>query len=102
MSISILDTNVEKLKKDQLEALKEHFCKTLDDIKKLFLNGEYQKIFNKYLEYSAAGYGWGNENYFINFSWHKELDDADYDMDIYDILELASKLSDKKLEGSLK
>lgn len=95
MTTSILDTNVEQLKKDQIKALNEHFCRVLEDIKQLFLLGEYQKIFDEYVKFSPEGDGWGAENHYINFYWHRDSDD----MDIEQLLSFASEISGKKLDN---
>ena len=94
MTTSILDTSIEQLREDQIKALNEHFCNVLEDIRKMFLAGEYQELFDKYVEFSGAGDGWGNENHYINFYWHKDADE----MDIADLLEFASKIAGKKFD----
>lgn len=42
--MNILDTNIEKLKQDQLKALQEQMKKVFDDIYDLFEKGKYQEI----------------------------------------------------------
>ena len=86
--MNILDTNIEKLKQDQLKALQEQIKKVFDEIYRLFLEGKYKEIEEKYIKYSPAGDCMGCENYFINFSWNDEI------MDISDILEIARRLND--------
>ena len=85
--MNILDTNIDKLKQDQLKALQEHVKKVFDEIYRLFLDGKYQEINEKYIQYSPAGDCMGCDNNFINFSWNDKI------MDIGDILNMAEKLS---------
>lgn len=84
--MNILDTDVEKLKHDQLKALQEQMKKVFDDIYRLFLKGKYEEIKGKYIHYSPAGDCMGCENNFIDFSWNDKV------MDIGDILEMAERL----------
>lgn len=86
--MNILDTDIEKLKHDQLKALREQMKKVFDDIYELFEEKEYEEIEKKYIQYSPAGDCMGCDNNFINFSWNDKV------MDIGDILEIA-----KRLEG---
>lgn len=94
MTTSILDTSLEKLREDQLKALREHFCNVLEEIRNLFMEEKYQEISDKYFKWSPAGDGWRNDNHFINFYWHPDADECD----IGDILYKASELSNKKIE----
>jgi len=83
----ILDTDLDRLKDDQMQALKEQVCKVLDDVKRLFLDEKFQELSDKYIKTSVAGDGWGDENRFINFSWN--------DSEIYDVgdmVEIAAHL----------
>lgn len=85
--MNILDTNIEKLKQDQLKALQEQVKKVFDEIYTLFIEEKYQEILEKYIQYSPAGDCMGCENNFINFSWNNKI------KDIGDIITLAKKLS---------
>lgn len=93
MTTSILDTSIEQLREDQLKALREHFCGVLEEIRNLFMEEKYQEISDKYVAWSPAGDGMGDDNHFINFYWHPDADRCD----IGDILQMAAKLSNKKI-----
>ena len=88
----ILDTNIEKLKQDQSKALKEHITNIFNDILAKINEGKYQEVVDKYLEFSPAGDGFGDDNYFINFSWNEER------KDISDVLEMLAELDNKKIK----
>lgn len=85
--MNILDTNIEKLKQDQLKALQEQIKKVFDDIYDLFEKGKYQEIADKYVKYSPAGDCMGCDNDYINFSWNDET------KDIGDVLDMARSLT---------
>ncbi|MBQ2176233.1 MAG: hypothetical protein II453_14620 [Alphaproteobacteria bacterium] len=85
--MNILDTNIEKLKQDQLKALQEQMKKVFDDIYDLFEKGKYQEIADKYVKYSPAGDCMGCDNDYINFSWNDKV------KDIGDVLEIARSLT---------
>ena len=89
---NILDTNIEKLKQDQSKALKEHITNIFNDILAKINEGKYQEVVDKYLEFSPAGDGFGDDNYFINFSWNEER------KDISDVLEMLAELDNKKIK----
>ena len=88
---NILDTNIEKLKQDQLKALKEHITNVFNDILDKINKGNYQEVVDKYLEFSRAGDGYGDDNYFINFAWNDDY------KDISDVLEMLAELDNKKI-----
>lgn len=89
--MNILDTNIDQLKKDQLEALTEHVEKTLNEIIFLFKERQFKQIRDKFLEFSGAGDCMGDENNFINFAWNEgEI------KDIEDILLMAESLTEKR------
>lgn len=88
--MNILDTDIEKLKQDQLKALQEQVKNVFDEIYRLFLDGKYKEIEEKYIQYSPAGDCMGCDNNFINFSWNDTI------KDIGDILEMASTLTENE------
>lgn len=88
--MNILDTDIERLKQDQLKALQNQMKKVFDEIYRLFLDGKYQEIKEKYIQYSPAGDCMGCDNNFINFSWNDTI------KDIGDILEMASTLTENE------
>lgn len=90
--MNILDTDIERLKQDQLKALQNQMKKVFDEIYRLFLDGKYQEIKEKYIQYSPTGDCMGCDNNFINFSWNDTI------KDIGDILEMASVLTEKSNE----
>lgn len=93
--MNILDTNIDQLKKDQLEALTEHVEKTLNEIVFLFKERQFTTIRQRFVEYSPAGDDMGCENNFINFAWNEgEI------KDIEDILSMAVSLTEQKKKTS--
>ena len=91
----ILDTDINKLKQDQKKALKEHIISVFEDIKRMMMDDNIKGIDDKYIIFSGGGDGWGEDNYFINFSWNKNV------MDIADVLNMLSELNDDdfRIEG---
>lgn len=91
--MNILDTNINQLKKDQLEALTEHVEKTLNEIMFLFKERQFNKIKDRFIKYSPAGDDMGCDNHFINFAWND-----DETKDILDIIDMAEGLTEEKTE----
>lgn len=54
----------------QLNALKEHICNRLDQIKSLVQSEKFDNIY-KFIEFSSGGND-GDENFYINFGYKKD------------------------------
>lgn len=67
----------------QLNALKEHICNRLDQIKSLVQSEKFNNIY-KFIEFSSGGND-GDENFYINFGYKKgsPIDIIDIDDVLY-------------------
>jgi hypothetical protein len=54
----------------QLNALKDHICNRLDQIKSLVQSEKFNKIY-KFIKFSSGGNN-GDENFYINFGYKKD------------------------------
>ena len=84
---SIMEIDVENLKREQLEALKVHTINILETIIDHIQLSEFEEV-SKYLVHSPAGDSYGTDNYFINFAYN----DGD-EMDLDDMIDLMKGLS---------
>ena len=67
MDKTIMDISVENLKEKQYEFLKEHTLNILEEIIDDLNNDKFDDI-RKKMAFSAAGDGYGDDNYYIDLS----------------------------------
>ena len=85
MDKTIMDINIGNLKEKQYEFLKEHTLNILEGIIDDLKNDKFDDI-RKKMAFSAAGDGYGDENYYINFSYNETF------MDLFDIVNKIEEL----------
>ena len=85
MDKTIMDINIENLKEKQYEFLKEHTLNILEGIIDDLKNDKFDNI-RKKMVFSAAGDGYGDNNYYIDFSYNETS------MDLFDIVDIMEKL----------
>lgn len=94
MENSLLDKlmciNVNTLRLEQYNALKQHAIDVLKDIIKDLNNDDLKHIQDYSMLYSPSGDGGGYENHFIFFNWVD--DETDESIDLYDFIEIMKKL----------
>ena len=83
MDKDIMNVSIENLAVAQFNFLKEHGETILRKALYLFETNDYEEL-KKMLEFSPAGDGYGENNYFINFAYEEDR--------VMDISELISKL----------
>lgn len=64
----IMKLQSETLALEQHKVLKQHTIDTLSKVIQLIKEEKYDKI-NEYVDFSAAGDGYGNENHYISFHY---------------------------------
>ena len=84
MDKTIMDINIENLKEKQYEFLKEHTLNILEGIIDDLNNDKFNDI-RKKIVFSAAGDGYGDNNYYIDFSYNETS------MDLFDIVDKKKK-----------
>lgn len=85
MDKTIMDINIENLKEKQYEFLKEHTLNILEGIIDDLNNDKFDDI-KKKMKFSPAGDGYGDNNYYINFSYNETS------MDLFDIVNKMEEL----------
>ncbi len=88
---TIMDVDVNNLKQKQYDFLKKHTIDILDEIIELLQDGNLQKVMYS-LKFSGAGDGYGQDNYYINFSYDKKP------RDLQEIIEKMAELKGIELE----
>lgn len=91
METNIMELDVKNLANKQYEYLKDRTILILNNIINDLKEDKLQEIQDK-LEFSADGDGWGNTNWYINFSYIENEP-----MDLHDILYKMAQLKNKKI-----
>ena len=87
----LMNTTPQELASLQHDALKKHTLEVLNIITNIIKNEQYDSLMkdeNRLLEFSPAGDSYGNDNYYINFSYMKD--------ELMDIKEIVEELRDLK------
>ena len=85
MDKTIMDISVENLKEKQYEFLKGHTLNILEGIIDDLKNDKFDDI-EKKMKFSPAGYVYGSDNFYINFSYNETS------MDLLDIIDEMEEL----------
>lgn len=89
---TIMDVDVNNLKQKQYEFLKNNTIRKLNEIIRLLQNGNLQAVMYS-LKFSGAGDGYGQDNYYIDFSYDKQP------RDLQEIIEKMAELKGIELEN---
>ena len=93
MDKEIMKVSIDNLAQKQLEFLKEHNINVLKNIISLIEEENFEKI-NKFVANSPAGDGYGEDNYYIDFSYEGSCKDV---MEAFGEMEyIKSKIQVKK------